>query len=271
MDQLRSILHDVGTSVFYGMIVIAIGFVVFTVMERMFSLRPGKKTWRATFLDLQYALLSMLYPPFINFLIAAFFADQALHFNLAPHNPQLSPLYFAGQVLAVLFARDCLIYVRHRIFHLPKVWAFHSIHHSSEEVNWLSALRFHPTENIIEGTAEIILFLVAAILGMDPVALSVASLIIAFHNLFIHSNLRWTFGPVRYVLVSPVLHRWHHSDLPEARDKNFAAMFSCLDLLLGTFYMPKGVMPETVGLSPEEKTAHPRTLAGQLWYPFRRR
>jgi sterol desaturase/sphingolipid hydroxylase (fatty acid hydroxylase superfamily) len=213
----------------------------------------------------------MLYPPFLYFLIAAFFADQALHVNAAPHNPQLALRYFALQVLAVLFARDCLIYLRHRIFHLPKVWAYHSIHHSSEEVNWLSAVRFHPAENIIESAGEIVLFIVAAAIGVDPAVLSVVGIIIAFYNLFIHSNLRWTYGPLRYVLVSPVYHRWHHSDLPAAADKNFAAMFSCLDLVFGTFYMPKGVMPETVGLSAQEKEAHPRTLAGQLWYPFRKR
>ncbi len=271
MDQLLSILHQCVTAVTEGIIAISVGFLIFSVMERMFSLRPAKKPWRATLLDLQYALLSMLYPPFLYFILSAFFGLLALRFHAAPHNPGISPLLFAGQLLILLFARDCLIYISHRIFHLRPVWAFLSIHHSSEEVNWLSALRFHPAENIIESTAEILLFLGCTIIGFDPMVLSVGSLIIAFYNLFIHSNLRWTFGPLRYVLVSPVFHRWHHSDLPEATDKNFAAMFSCLDLALGTFYMPMNSMPESTGLSAEEKPVHPRSLAGQLLYPFRKR
>ncbi len=210
------------SSVYHGIIAIAIGFVIFSLMERMFSVRAGEKAVaRATLLDLQYALLSMLYPPFLYFLIAAFFADQALHVKAAPHNPQLALLYFALQVLAVLFARDCLIYLRHRIFHLPKVWAYHSIHHSSEEVNWLSAVRFHPAENIIESAAEIVLFIVAAAIGVDPAVLSVVGIIIAFYNLFIHSNLRWTYGPLRYVLVSPVFHRWHHSESASGGGQKF--------------------------------------------------
>src|ERR1700735_3062854 len=102
-------------------------------MEKMFVLIPAKKPWRATLLDLQYAFISLLYPPFIYFVISAFFCFLALHSHAAPHDPLIDPLFFAAQLLVLLFARDCLIYLRHRIFHLRPVWAFHSIHHSSEE------------------------------------------------------------------------------------------------------------------------------------------
>jgi len=271
MEQLRSIFHQCVASVTYGAIIIAVGFVLFSLMESMFLLAPVKKPWRATLLDLQYAFISMLYPPFIYFIISIFFGLLALHAKATSPNPQISSLWFAVQLLILLFARDCLIYLRHRIFHLRPVWAFHSIHHSSEEVNWISAFRFHPAENIIEATGEIVLFTSCTIIGFDPAVLSAGSLVIGFYNLFIHSNLSWTFGPLRYVLVSPVFHRWHHSDATEATDKNFAAMFSCLDLALGTFYMPANSLPQTLGLSASEKTIHPRTLPGQLLYPFRKR
>ena len=271
MDQLETFLDRCGSSFTYGTIGLAIGFLLFFLMERIFSLKPIKKPWRSYQLDLQYAFLSMLYPPFIYFIISAIFGLMALHLKGSSHNPHISVLSFAVQLVIVLFVRDCLIYLRHRIFHTRPVWAFHSIHHSSEEVNWLSAARFHPAENLIETGLESLLFLGCAFIGVDASVLSVTSLLIGFYNLFIHSNLRWTFGPLRYVLVSPVFHRWHHSDLPEAQDKNFAAMFSCIDLALGTFYMPMNNMPDTTGLSTQEKTVHPRTLAGQLWYPFRKR
>lgn len=258
-------------SVISGVIALSIGFVIFSVMERVFSLNRVKKPWRSTMLDLQYALLSMLYPPFIYFIIAAAFGFMAVEMKRAPHNPHIALLFFAAELLGVLFVRDILIYVRHRIFHTRPVWAFHSIHHSSEEVNWISAVRFHPAENIIETTGESVLFLVSAIIGVDAAVLAVAALLIGFYNLFIHSNLRWTFGPLRFVFVSPVFHRWHHSDTPAALDKNFAAMFSCIDLALGTFYMPKNLMPETLGLTAQEKNTHPRTLTGQLLHPFKKR
>jgi sterol desaturase/sphingolipid hydroxylase (fatty acid hydroxylase superfamily) len=270
MDQLLSALDQCVDSVTKGVIAVAIGFILFSLMERAFSFGPVKKPWRATLLDLQYALLSMLYPPFIYFIISIVFGFIALQFKNTSHNPHLPALWFAGQLFLLLFVRDCLIYLRHRIFHLRPAWAFHSIHHSSEEVNWLSAVRFHPAENIIESTGEILLFLGCAMLGFDSMVLSLGGLVIGFYNLFIHSNLRWTFGLLRYALVSPVFHRWHHSDLKEAADKNFAAMFSCLDLALGTFYMPMNLMPRTTGLSAQEKPVHPQTLGGQLLYPFRK-
>jgi sterol desaturase/sphingolipid hydroxylase (fatty acid hydroxylase superfamily) len=271
VEQLESLLDRCSSSVIQGVIVLSIGFVLFSLIERIFSLSSAKKPFRSTLLDLQYAFISMLYPPFIYFIISAIFGYVTVQTQRTVHNPHFYWLIFVAELSAVLFARDCLIYLHHRIFHLRPVWAFHSIHHSSEEVNWISAVRFHPAENIIEASGEVLLFLVCDIIGVEPAVLSLAAVTIGFYNLFIHSNLRWTFGPLRYVIVSPVFHRWHHSDLPEARDKNFAAMFSLLDLVLGTFYMPKDAMPETTGLSAQEKTIHPHTLGGQLLYPFRKR
>ena len=269
--RLEQMFDDCFTSVVQGVIAFSVAFLLFSLIERIFSFRAQKKPWLATLLDLQYAFLSMLYTPFIYFILAIIFGFLAVQLRGTPHDPQISPVWFGGQLLAVLFLRDCLIYVRHRIFHLRSIWAFHSIHHSSEEVNWLSTVRLHPVENITEATCEILLFLGCGIIGVDPAVLSVAGVITGFYNLFIHSNLRWTFGPLRYVLVSPVFHRWHHSDTKEAADKNFTAMFSCIDLAFGTFYMPKGAMPHTVGLSAQEKSVYPRTLAGQLLHPFRKR
>jgi sterol desaturase/sphingolipid hydroxylase (fatty acid hydroxylase superfamily) len=271
VDRFLSFLKLCANSIYHGTIVIAIAFVLFSLMERLFSFNSVRKPWRATLLDLQYALLSMLYPPFITFILAIIFGYLAMRIKDTPHDPHISAPSFAIQLLMVLFARDCLIYLRHRLFHTRPVWAFHSVHHSSEEVNWLSAVRFHPAENIIESAGEIALFICADVLGADPAVLSVVGLTVGFYNLFIHSNLRWKFGPLRYVLVSPVFHRWHHSDTPDAQDKNFAAMFSCIDLVLGTYYMPMHLTPDTTGISGQERTTHPRTLAGQLWYPFKKR
>jgi sterol desaturase/sphingolipid hydroxylase (fatty acid hydroxylase superfamily) len=270
VQQLLSILRQCGNAIFQGVIALSVFFIVFSLMEKVFSFSPAKKPWRSTLLDVQYAFLAMLYPPFIYFILSAIFGFLALRFEAPPQNPKILIPLFAGQLMIVLFLRDCLIYFRHRIFHLRPVWTFHSIHHSSEEVNWISAVRFHPAENVIETTAEILLFLGATLAGFYPGVLSVAGLVIGVYNFFIHSNLRWTFGPLRYIFVSPVFHRWHHSDAFEATDKNFASMFSCIDLALGTFYMPVSSMPHTTGLSEQEKAVHPRTFAGQLLYPFKK-
>ena len=250
--------------------VLLIGFVAFSWLEKMFTFSEREKPIRASLLDLQYVLLGVLYPPLIYFVIAFLFEKISVQLRAASVHQELAPGQLLGELLLVLFVRDILIYVRHRIFHTRKVWAFHSIHHSSEDVNWISAARFHPLESAIESAGEILLFLIAANLGVDAEVLSAASLLVGFYNLFIHANIKWTFGPLGYIFVSPVFHRWHHSDKIAAQDKNFAAMFSCLDLVLGTFYLPKNESPDTLGLSPEEKKIHPRSLWRQLVYPFRK-
>jgi len=270
MNQLVAIFHACTASIKHGLFLLLIGFAIFFLLERLFGFKAMRKPWRATLLDLQYILLTTLYPPFIYFILSILFALISLRLYGTFHNPDLSWFVFAGQLLAVLVVRDCLIYLRHRIFHTRFIWAFHSIHHGSEDVDWTSAARFHPVESLLETAGEILLFIACQVIGVEPMVLSTAAMVIALYNFFVHSNLRWTFGPLRYVLVSPVFHRWHHSDTPAAADKNFAAMFSFIDLAMGTFYMPKDLMPETTGLSPEEKPVHPQTLAGQLWYPFRK-
>jgi sterol desaturase/sphingolipid hydroxylase (fatty acid hydroxylase superfamily) len=271
VERLLSTLHQAAAAITHGVIALAVGFILFSFMERLFEFSHGKKPWRAYLLDLQHTFLSMIYPPFIHFILSIIFGLLALQYAAAIHDSQISPVLFVAELFAILFLRDCLIYIRHRIFHTRPVWPFHSIHHSSEEVNWISAVRFHPAESLIESAAEILLFLGCNLIDFDPLVLSVASLAIGFYNLFIHANLRWTFGPLRYFLVSPVFHRWHHSDAPAAQDKNFAAMFSCIDWTMGTFYMPVDSTPQTLGLPPQEKPIHPRTLAKQLLYPFRKR
>jgi sterol desaturase/sphingolipid hydroxylase (fatty acid hydroxylase superfamily) len=268
VDTFRTLLGAYYHSFLTVLVTLVVAFVAFAWLEKMFTFSEREKSFRANLLDLQYVFLALLFPPTIYFIIAYLF--NVLSIKLKASQTGLATWQWIGELLLYLFVRDILIYIRHRIFHTRRVWAFHSIHHSSEEVNWISAARFHPAESSIESTGEILLFLIAAALGTNYNVLSVAGTVIGIYNMFVHANINWTFGPLRYVLVSPVFHRWHHSDAPAAHDKNFAAMFSCLDLVLGTYYMPKNVLPDTLGLSPEEKKIHPRTMWGQLLHPFKK-
>ena len=55
-----------------------------------------------------------------------------------------------------------------------------------------------------------------------------------FHSAFVHANLSWTLGPFKYVLATPVFHRWHHTSLEEGGNTNFAGTFPLWDILFGT-------------------------------------
>jgi len=87
------------------------------------------------------------------------------------------------------------------------------------------------------------------------------------YSAFVHANLNWTLGPFKYVLASPVFHRWHHTPADEGGDKNFASTFPILDWLFGTFYMPEGKVPTAYGIDDKE---FPEGFGSQLLYPFRR-
>lgn len=252
----------------FGTIALVIVAVVFSALEQNFPFHRLKKPWKCTLLDLQYFFAGLFYPPVVSFALSAFFAFFMIRRDKPPAT--ISSLGFTVEFLAVLFANDVLAYIRHRIFHSKDFWAFHSIHHSSEQVNWSSGPKLHPAESIADVLLESLVFAFGALMGGNPKVFVAAGIVIGAWNFFIHSNTRWTLGPLRYVLVSPVQHRWHHSDTRDAMDKNFAVMFSCIDVALGTFYMPRNAVPKTTGLMGDERKTHPRTFIGQFLYPFRR-
>jgi sterol desaturase/sphingolipid hydroxylase (fatty acid hydroxylase superfamily) len=90
---------------------------------------------------------------------------------------------------------------------------------------------------------------------------------LTLYAIFLHANVPWSFGRLKYVIASPIFHRWHHTSEREGLNKNFAGLFSAFDCLFGTFYAPDGKQPVEFGVSDERI---PSTLWGQLIYPFRR-
>ena len=93
-----------------------------------------------------------------------------------------------------------------------------------------------------------------------------------FHSAFVHANLNWTLGPFKYVIASPVFHRWHHTGLEVGGNTNFATTFPIWDILFGTFYMPKDRLPENYGAGdptmPDGFVAQLLTRSGKRpWSP----
>lgn len=105
------------------------------------------------------------------------------------------------------------------------------------------------------------------LIGVDFKVLAGILPIVGLWAVFLHANVRWTFGPLRWVIATPHFHRWHHSRAPEARDKNFAALFPIWDVLFGTLYLPDH-QPDAFGVDTAEEV--PSGFFGQILYPFRR-
>lgn len=169
----------------------------------------------------------------------------------------------ALQALEIFLMGDLIAYWMHRLFHGRRLWAFHAIHHSSTEVDWLSSVRLHPVNEAVTRAVEVVPLL---LLGFNPTVLAAYVPFLTTYAIFLHANLDWDLGPLRWIIASPVFHRWHHSKAPEAIDKNFAGFFVFWDILFGTFYLPRGKAPENFGVTEPV----PESLLGQLAHPFRR-
>lgn len=244
-------------------------FAIFFVIEFLFFYKKNKKRVDQYLLDFKYALIGLFYSPFLHFVLFSVFGIKSL--NSQDNISSLESYEFFGQLFLILLIRDLLIYIRHRIFHSRTIWPFHSIHHSSEDLNWISTARFHPVESLIEIFLEIVLFASLVYFGFSLSIIALASLIIGFYNFLIHSNCNWTFGALGRIFVSPVLHRWHHSADKAAIDKNFAAMFSFIDIMFGTYYMPVDKQPELLGLPQSQTKVFPRKFIDQVFFPFRKK
>ena len=167
------------------------------------------------------------------------------------------------QAAIFLVASDFMMYWIHRGFHRPAMWRYHAVHHSSEDLDWISAARFHPVNIFLGSVLTDVVLLLA---GISPNVLVFLGPFTIAHSAFVHANLNWTLGPFKYVLAGPVFHRWHHTAAERGGEKNFASTFPVLDLMFGTFYMPKDKVPDSYGVSDPM----PPSFGEQMLYPFRR-
>jgi lathosterol oxidase len=170
----------------------------------------------------------------------------------------------ALQFLAILFVTDLTQYWIHRAFHeVPVLWRFHSIHHSAEDMDWLAGSRLHLVDVVVtRGLTYVPLYL----LGFAEAPLFAYVAFVSVQATFIHANVRFRFGALRWLLATPQFHHWHHGADREAVNKNFAVHLPALDWVFGTFYLPGNRWPSAYGLSGGESV--PPGYAGQFLHPF---
>ena len=150
-------------------------------------------------------------------------------------------LFWVGMVVAVV-ALDFCDYIIHRLMHTKWVWPAHAAHHSDTFVNAFSTYRVH----FIEPVLMMVNYLVVLTWMQLPQLIPVVILLRVVHNMYIHTDLPWDHGPFKYLIASPIFHRWHHADVPEAQGKNLANIIPAFDLMFGTYYVP-GPCQEKMG------------------------
>ena len=172
--------------------------------------------------------------------------------------------HFLDSLSCLLAIGDLGVYAIHRAEHsVPSLWRFHAIHHSAEEMDWLVGFRFHPVDLLLVRVASLGP-LVA--LHMTPAAIGIFIAVAGWQAWLVHANVRIAYGPLRWLLVSPEFHHWHHSTEREAFDKNFASVVACWDVVFGTVHLPRGRHPMHYGI--EDRI--PAGWVDRLFHPFRR-
>ncbi len=239
---------------------------LFHPAERLFPARRTQRPWRrGSFHDLLHGVLN---PLLINFGAALLLAILAVALSsLVPTSirDRIAAKPVLLQFFEIVLLAEICGYWAHRLAHrIPWLWKFHAVHHSIEELDWLSSHRQHPIEATWMLGAQNVPVL---LLGFSVPSLVSFVLFQKIYTVFVHSNVRVSFGPLRHLLASPAFHHWHHAKEKSCHDRNFSSLFPFLDLLFGTYLEPNGKFPEKLGT---EETV-PRTWWGQLGYPFRRK
>lgn len=156
-------------------------------------------------------------------------------FNLVP-----LPVWLA--TLAAVLLLDLTIYGQHVAFHaLPVLWRLHRMHHADLEFDVTTGLRFHPVEILLSMMIKLV---AVAVLGAPPLAVLVFEVLLNVTSMFNHGNVRLPRGldyMLRFVIVTPDMHRVHHSIDRRETDSNFGFNLPCWDRLFGT-YRPQPAM-----------------------------
>lgn len=145
-------------------------------------------------------------------------------------------LPFLLQFVLAFVLMDLAIYFQHVMFHaLPLFWRFHRVHHSDLDCDITTGLRFHPFEIVI---SIVFKFLVIISVGVPVIAVVIFEIILNAASMFTHSNIKIpaTFESiVRWFIVTPDMHRIHHSIKENETNSNFGFFISLWDRMLGTY------------------------------------
>jgi sterol desaturase/sphingolipid hydroxylase (fatty acid hydroxylase superfamily) len=175
-------------------------------------------------------------------------------------------------IVGSILLLDLLVYGQHVAFHkVPLLWRLHMVHHADEDVDVTTGQRFHPVEILLSLGLKA---LAVIALGAPPVAVLLFEVILNGTALFNHGNARLP-GPVdrllRLLLVTPDMHRVHHSVERYEHDSNYGFNLPWWDRLFGTYrgQPDAGHTGMTLGLREQPDAAH-QSLLWFISVPYRR-
>ena len=179
--------------------------------------------------------------------------------------------YWLEAVLAILFF-DFAIWAQHLITHkVPLLWRLHRVHHADRDIDVTTAIRFHPVEIALSMLLKIGL---VYLIGPSAVAIILFEILLNGTAMFNHANIRLPLALdtiLRQVLVTPDMHRVHHSVHRHEHDSNYGFALSIWDRLFGTYIAQPGAGHESMTIGLQWQDDRPSKLGWSLWLPFRRK
>ncbi|MBQ4914686.1 sterol desaturase family protein [Maribacter sp. MMG018] len=269
----KSILFDVPwyTNYFWGLIAISL-FVWF--LEILFPWRKEQGIFRKDFwLDAFYMFFNFF---LFAIVISGFYKVLQVLFNdMGITAKSLSIVDISAwpmglQLLVFFIVLDFVQWFTHVLLHrYPVLWRFHQVHHSVKEMGFAAHLRYHWMENILYKPLKT--FGVMILGGFEPEQAYIVHFLAIAIGHFNHSNIKITWGPLKYILNNPVMHLYHHAyALPEGNTYgvNFGISLSIWDYIFKTNYVPEDSGKIKLGYPGDEEL--PKDFFGQLVYGFRK-
>ena len=178
------------------------------------------------------------------------------------------------QILRTIIAfvvLDFAIYLQHVMFHyIPVLWRFHKVHHADQDIDVTTGLRFHPIEIVL---SMLIKFAVVVFVGAPVIAVVVFEIVLNATAMFNHGNIslpKKIDAVIRFFIVTPDMHRVHHSTIVKEINSNFGFNFSIWDKLFGTYIAQpsKGHINMKIGLKEYTDSKITQKLINILKMPF---
>lgn len=191
-------------------------------------------------------------------------------FGLLPQLQQMIGLPLWAQYLLAILLLDFAVWAQHvATHHIPILWRLHRVHHVDRDFDMTTALRFHPLEIALSMVYKMT---IAFLLGVPLGALIIFELLLSLFPLFNHANIRlplWLDKILRLVVVTPDVHRVHHSIIEHETNSNFGFCFVLWDRIFATYRaQPQhGHDDMTIGLA-EWQDDKPRRFGWAMRFPF---
>lgn len=267
MDQIGFDDAPLRLALFFGALALIGGWESLAARRRLTADKTRRWFSNLTLIALNNLALRLIFP--ITLVQFAFFCQSNGWGALNYYQDSIAP-FVAVAISAV--ALDFAIYLQHLMFHAtPALWRLHKTHHLDLDIDVTTGLRFHPIEIVL---SYIVKFGVVAAIGAPPVGVAIFEAILNIMAMFNHGNIniptaldRW----IRFFVVTPDMHRVHHSIYPNETNSNFGFNLSVWDRLFGTYIdQPRdGHQGMTIGLKTIRAPEETITLSAILMTPFR--